>query len=182
MASLEPPVPATAARGFDTPLVLPDDSSVEELAFSRWRGKHGLWARWRRIVGLLLLFLTVFLWTVSNFLASVSWLFRILAVEGFCYLGPRETDTDWCFLWNRRFSRITLTANPTSSLTSIPLSSLSRSYLSSYTRSETIPTRLPHSARNAPRNSGINTRQYGVYSEPHPTTEMRADRTTTKTT
>lgn len=69
MASLEPPVPANAARVIEMPLI--DDDLVEEQDFMGWKGKAGDWARWRRIVGLLLLFLTVFLWTVSNFLASV---------------------------------------------------------------------------------------------------------------
>jgi hypothetical protein len=69
MASLEPPIPANAARVIEMPLI--DGDLVEEQGFMGWKGKAGDWAKWRRIVGLLLLFLTVFLWTVSNFLASV---------------------------------------------------------------------------------------------------------------
>jgi hypothetical protein len=69
MASLEPPIPANAAYVFETPL-LPIDSTQEH-GFLGWKGKAGDWAKWRRLVGILLLFLTVFLWTVSNFLASV---------------------------------------------------------------------------------------------------------------
>lgn len=68
MASLEPPIPANAAYVFETPLVQVD--SMQEQEMLGWKGKS--WAKWRRPVGLLLLFLTVFLWTVSNFLASVS--------------------------------------------------------------------------------------------------------------
>lgn len=69
MASLEPPIPASAAYEFQTPLVPVD--SAQEQSFLGWKGKAGSWAKWRRLVGILLLFLTVFLWTVSNFLASV---------------------------------------------------------------------------------------------------------------
>lgn len=69
MAGLEPPVPANAARVVEMPLV--DGDPAEEQGFTSWKGKAGDWVKWRRIVGLLLLFLTVFLWTVSNFLASV---------------------------------------------------------------------------------------------------------------
>jgi len=69
MASLEPPIPANAARVVEMPLVNVDPA--EEQGFTGWKGKAGDWNKWRRIVGLLLLFLTVFLWTVSNFLASV---------------------------------------------------------------------------------------------------------------
>jgi hypothetical protein len=69
MASLEPPVPVNAAYVFEAPLV-PIDSAQEQ-GFLGWNGKAATWAKWRRFVGILLLFLTVFLWTVSNFLASV---------------------------------------------------------------------------------------------------------------
>lgn len=69
MASLEPPIPVNAARVVEMPLVNGDPA--EEQGFTGWKGKAGDWNKWRRIVGLLLLFLTVFLWTVSNFLASV---------------------------------------------------------------------------------------------------------------
>ena len=67
MASLEPPIPANVARVVEMPMI--DGDPAEEQGFMGWKGKQ--WAKWRRIVGLLLLFLTVFLWTVSNFLASV---------------------------------------------------------------------------------------------------------------
>ena len=69
MASLEPPIPANAAYVFETPVTHVD--SAQEQGFLGWTGKAGQWAKWRRLVGILLLFLTVFLWTVSNFLASV---------------------------------------------------------------------------------------------------------------
>jgi hypothetical protein len=69
MASLEPPIPANAAYVFETPSTHVD--STQEQGFLGWKGKAGQWAKWRRLVGILLLFLTVFLWTVSNFLASV---------------------------------------------------------------------------------------------------------------
>ena len=69
MAGLEPPIPANAARVVEMPLV--DGDPAEEQGFTSWKGKAGDWVKWRRIVGLLLLFVTVFLWTVSNFLASV---------------------------------------------------------------------------------------------------------------
>jgi hypothetical protein len=70
MASLEPPIPANMARVVEMPPLI-DGDLAEEQGFMGWKGKDGQWAKWRRIVGLLLLFLTVFLWTVSNFLASV---------------------------------------------------------------------------------------------------------------
>jgi solute carrier family 35 protein F5 len=44
-----------------------------------WRGKFGLLGMARRTLGIILLLLTVFLWTVSNFLASVS-----------CYVFPKS--------------------------------------------------------------------------------------------
>lgn len=95
MASLEPPIPATAARRFDGSL---DDEAglrdEERGLAARWnaRANHGggggawakWWIKWRRFVGLLLLFLTVFLWTVSNFLASVSAALRALSSSS-CY-------------------------------------------------------------------------------------------------
>ncbi len=74
MASLEPPVPTSAAYVLETPQDRVD--SFEERGILGWNKKYGSWTRWRRAVGLLLLFMTVFLWTVSNFLASVSDLCR----------------------------------------------------------------------------------------------------------
>lgn len=70
MASLEPPIPAGAAHAFDNILdhTIP---TTQEQGTRGWGVKAASWAKWRRSVGLLLLFLTVFLWTVSNFLASV---------------------------------------------------------------------------------------------------------------
>jgi len=39
------------------------------------------WKSWRRIVGLLLLTVTVFLWTASNFLASVGYDIHVIGVD-----------------------------------------------------------------------------------------------------
>ena len=70
MASLEPPIPASAAHVFENPLGNAT-STTQEQDTPGWNVKASSWAKWRRSVGLLLLFVTVFLWTVSNFLASV---------------------------------------------------------------------------------------------------------------
>ena len=88
----------------EMPLI--DGDLVEEQDFMGWKGKAGDWAKWRRIVGLLLLFLTVFLWTVSNFLASVRRPFEDIA-----YLTLTDYDV------HSRSSRTTHSANPTSSPT-----------------------------------------------------------------
>ena len=104
MASLEPPIPANVARVVEMPLVTGD--LAEEQGFTDWEGKAGDCVKWRRIVGLLLLFLTVFLWTVSNFLASVRRPIMLLA-----YLGLTDFDV------HRRSSQITRSANPTLSHT-----------------------------------------------------------------
>ena len=104
MAGLEPPIPANAARVMEMPLI--DGDLVEEQGFMGWKGKAGDWAKWRRIVGLLLLFLTVFLWTVSNFLASVR-----RPHEDTAYLTRADCDVF------RRSSQTTHSANPTSSPT-----------------------------------------------------------------
>jgi hypothetical protein len=72
MASLEPPIPASAAHVFENPLGNSTTSTTQEQDIpGSWNVKASSWAKWRRSVGLLLLFVTVFLWTVSNFLASV---------------------------------------------------------------------------------------------------------------
>lgn len=76
MASLEPPVPGSVADRFEAS-ELSERSTVGDGASVRGSGKSangflGKLGRWRRAVGLLLLFCTVFLWTASNFLASVS--------------------------------------------------------------------------------------------------------------
>jgi hypothetical protein len=70
MASLEPPIPANAAPVFESSLghIAP---THQEQDTHGWNVKASSWVKWRRSVGLLLLFVTVFLWTVSNFLASV---------------------------------------------------------------------------------------------------------------
>lgn len=74
MASLEPPVPGSVADRFEAS-ELSERSTVGDGASVRGSGKSangflGKLGRWRRAVGLLLLFCTVFLWTASNFLAS----------------------------------------------------------------------------------------------------------------
>jgi hypothetical protein len=71
MASLEPPIPASAAHVFESSLGHATTSTTQEQDTQGWNVKASSWAKWRRSVGLLLLFVTVFLWTVSNFLASV---------------------------------------------------------------------------------------------------------------
>lgn len=76
MASLEPPIPASAAHVFEVPLGHATTSTTQEQDTQGWNVKASSWAKWRRSVGLLLLFVTVFLWTVSNFLASVRNLCR----------------------------------------------------------------------------------------------------------
>jgi len=105
MASLEPPIPANMARVVEMPPLI-DGDLAEEQGFTGWKEKDGRWAKWRRIVGLLLLFLTVFLWTVSNFLASV----RCPSKDTACL-----TRAD-CGI-HRRSSQTTRSANPTSSPT-----------------------------------------------------------------
>ena len=77
MAGLEPPVPATALQGFQVPATADTHASistaVNESRPASYKGANGFLGRlgeWRRPVGLLLLFVTVFLWTASNFLAS----------------------------------------------------------------------------------------------------------------
>jgi len=74
MASLEPPVPGSVADRFEAS-ELSERSTVGDGASARGSSANGFLSRlgrYRRAVGLLLLFLTVFLWTASNFLASVS--------------------------------------------------------------------------------------------------------------
>jgi len=75
MASLEPPIPANAAHVFESPL--DRVASTQEQDTPSWNAKGSSWAKWRRSVGLLLLFVTVFLWTVSNFLASVRSIYAL---------------------------------------------------------------------------------------------------------
>ena len=104
MASLEPPIPANAAPVIELPFVNHD--LAEEQSFMGWKGKAGDWAKWRRIVGLLLLFLTVFLWTVSNFLASVR-----RPSDDSAYLTGTDGES------HRRSSQTIRSANPTSSHT-----------------------------------------------------------------
>ena len=75
MSSLEPPVPAAAAGGFGaTELGLGNDDTDDLRKYSisqkGWLGRLG---KWRKVVGLVLLALVVFLWTATNFLASVRW-------------------------------------------------------------------------------------------------------------
>lgn len=70
MAGLEPPVPAIAANNFDDgrSAVDTESGSVGDAWSVRRRfGKVG-----KRTVGLFMLAIVVFLWTASNFLASVS--------------------------------------------------------------------------------------------------------------
>jgi hypothetical protein len=54
------------------------DTSDIDLDMTALDTRHGH-EKWRRIVGLLLLFTTVVLWTASNFMASVRALFTISA-------------------------------------------------------------------------------------------------------
>lgn len=74
MASLEPPIPGSVGDRFEASELserstMGDGASVKGSSANGFLGRLG---RYRRAVGLLLLFLTVFLWTASNFLASVS--------------------------------------------------------------------------------------------------------------
>ena len=62
MASLEPPVPANAVDTF----------AAQPESIASGKEPSGRFGRWRRTVGLLMLALVVFLWTASNFLASVN--------------------------------------------------------------------------------------------------------------
>ncbi|TKA78685.1 hypothetical protein B0A55_04497 [Friedmanniomyces simplex] len=66
MSSLEPPVPAATADEFATT----GDHSGSRASMPTVAAASKRWQSWRRVVGLLLLGLTVFLWTASNFLAS----------------------------------------------------------------------------------------------------------------
>ena len=70
MSGLEPPVPGTAAAGFATDGVN-GTGGAKPSSRASTVGPSKSWAKWRRAVGLLLLALTVVLWTASNFLASV---------------------------------------------------------------------------------------------------------------
>lgn len=70
MSRLEPALPATAADRFDT-------GSFAGGVSGNMSGEDGgnitsRLGKWRRVVGLLLLAVTIFLWTATNFLASVS--------------------------------------------------------------------------------------------------------------
>ncbi|KAK5117756.1 hypothetical protein LTR85_008731 [Meristemomyces frigidus] len=67
MSGLEPPVPAAAANGFVDGI---NGTSERPPSLASSAGASKRWTRWRRAVGLLLLAVTVFLWTASNFLAS----------------------------------------------------------------------------------------------------------------
>jgi len=69
MSALAPPVPAIAADHFD-------DAVLDE-ARSGKSGKKRMSQVGRRTVGLLMLAVVVFLWTASNFLASVSLSLRV---------------------------------------------------------------------------------------------------------
>lgn len=68
MASLEPPVPSLVADNFDGA----DRERGTEEEHGGWSGKGRFSKAGKRTVGLLMLAVVVFLWTASNFLASVS--------------------------------------------------------------------------------------------------------------
>jgi hypothetical protein len=80
----------------------------------RWKN-----SRWRHPAGISLLLVTVVLWTTSNFLASVSWIF---SYGPWKWLGGRDADGTR----HRRFLRIILTQSRFFSLLSIRLSLSSR--------------------------------------------------------
>ncbi|KAK5162226.1 hypothetical protein LTS14_000572 [Recurvomyces mirabilis] len=71
MASLEPPTPPVAVASAAEGLGLGSSAAPggrSSTASTAIKSKR--WMKWRRAVGLLLLAITVFLWTASNFLAS----------------------------------------------------------------------------------------------------------------
>ncbi|KAK4541011.1 hypothetical protein LTR36_008380 [Oleoguttula mirabilis] len=69
MSSFEPPVPAAAAHGFAADGAS-GTASERPPSLESTAGASKRWTKWRRVVGLLLLAVTVILWTASNFLAS----------------------------------------------------------------------------------------------------------------
>jgi hypothetical protein len=70
MASLEPPIPVNVAEHFD------DRGSAVDTEVGSVKSKKSTFGRFskagKRTVGLVMLAIVVFLWTASNFLASVS--------------------------------------------------------------------------------------------------------------
>lgn len=67
MSGLEPPIPAIAVESFATDGAASGRPASPASTVVLTKS----WTRWRRFVGLLLLAVTVVLWTASNFLASV---------------------------------------------------------------------------------------------------------------
>jgi len=74
MSNLEPSGPAATAGGSTGVGEAQDRTGSRASVVTGMAGMTAAkrWKSWRRIVGLLLLALTVFLWTASNFLASVG--------------------------------------------------------------------------------------------------------------
>jgi hypothetical protein len=169
MASLEPPIPASAAPVFESSLghIAP----TQEQDAHGWNVKASRWAKWRRSVGLLLLFVTVFLWTVSNFLASVrkspNPLRHILRDERL-------------IICSRRSSRTTPTANRTSSPTSTRPSSSSPSYQSWSARPETNRRTSKDGGPSATTGCDTDTLPSDLCWANRRTRSMRASRSTTK--
>lgn len=118
MASLEPPVPAIVADNFGGSSAMDTESGTDGMkkkGFARF-GKAG-----KRTVGLLMLAIVVFLWTASNFLASVSGPARKMRRD---QMDGRLTRS----VYRRTSWPTTRTASPSSSPTSIRPSLSFRSY------------------------------------------------------
>ena len=88
MSARIPPVAAEVAAEellempdhHEQPSMSPPPSGLKPQGF---RAGVGLENIARRTLGIVLLLVTVFLWTASNFLASVSWLSLLMATAGY---------------------------------------------------------------------------------------------------
>lgn len=116
MASLEPPIPSNVAGNFDGAMAEAPADHREGWSMKGRFGKAG-----KRTVGLLMLAIVVFLWTASNFLASVS--FPIQSDAG---LDLRPVQGLTTIMQRRTSWPTTSTASPSSSRTSTQHSLSSR--------------------------------------------------------
>lgn len=83
MSSLDSPAPAATATESGGVGEVQDRPGSRASMVSGMTGLTAAkrWKSWRRIVGLLLLTVTVFLWTASNFLASVGYDIHVIGVD-----------------------------------------------------------------------------------------------------
>lgn len=127
MSAQEPLVPPTVAEELRFSAELPSvhrrrvsmASSLQPVKPDGFRAGMGLQNMARRTLGIILLLLTVFLWTASNFLASVSQLYTWSLVKAVLTISSI-------------FLQITHTRNHTLSLISTPRSSPFRYFQSCY--------------------------------------------------